>query len=64
MPIHLQAGNFPLTWPPVKDTFPVLQDKAHYFDAWLLNHIFQAILNIEEYLILHKDNVENSQRPP
>lgn len=56
--IHEKATNYHLLFPQQLDVFPVMVQKRTFIDAWIMNFIYQALLNMEQYLIDYKINIE------
>lgn len=52
------AADYDSLFPASIDEFPTVLDGAHSPQAWIFNRAFSAILNIENYLILHGPSIE------
>jgi hypothetical protein len=52
------AIDYDVNFPPFLDEFPVMVDGAHSCQAWLFNRMYDALLRIQGYLILHKLSIE------
>lgn len=50
--------DYDLLFPLAPDEFPVLRDGADSFQAWFLNHLYDSIIGIENFLIDNKTNIE------
>lgn len=59
VPTHLAEGDYAKSFPADVDEFPTVIDEEHYIDAWLLNSAFNSILDVEEYILLHRDAIES-----
>lgn len=58
--IHFEDEDFEANFPAASDVFPTAQDNVNYLDAVLFNYLATAILAIEDYLILYKENIESA----
>ena len=58
MTVHLIEGNFDKNFPTAADEFPTPIDDVNFIDAWLFNTAFNSLIEIEEYLITYKANIE------
>jgi hypothetical protein len=47
-----------LLFPTQLDVFPLMVQKRTFIDAWILNMIYASLLNVEQYLITNKMNIE------
>lgn len=56
--LHEKATNYHLLFPTQLDVFPLMVQKRTFIDAWILNMIYASLLNIEQYLITNKMNIE------
>jgi hypothetical protein len=56
---HLKATDYAINFPASLDVVPVLIDKRTYFDDWIMNFLFAAIANVEQYLIDNKVGIED-----
>jgi hypothetical protein len=58
MYLHEKATNYHLLFPQQLDVFPLMVQKRTFIDAWILNMIYASLLNVEQYLITNKINIE------
>lgn len=59
IPTHLIESNYDKNFPAAVDEFPTVINEEHYIDAWLLNSVFNSLIETEEYLLTYKDNIES-----
>jgi hypothetical protein len=57
-PDQPDALDYDINFPWALDEFPILLDGAHSPQAWLMNRIYDTILSVQDYLILHKTQIE------
>jgi hypothetical protein len=55
---HLDAADYPATFPAALDSVPVLIDKHTFIDGWISVRFSDMILSIQQYLIDNKANIE------
>ena len=58
IPTHLKESDYKKYFPDTEDEFPSVTNEEHYIDAWLINTAFNSIIEVEEYLLQHKANIE------
>ena len=58
IPTHLKESDYKKYFPDTEDEFPSVTNEEHYIDAWLINTAFNSILEVEEYLLQYKANIE------
>lgn len=52
------ATDFDRYFPTAPDDFPTMQNGAHSPQAWPVNRIYDTIISVQDYLILHKTRIE------
>jgi len=55
---HLKEIDYPVNFPNALDIVPIMIQKRIYLDDWIFNRMYAIILNIQDYLILHKATIE------
>ena len=57
-PDQPSALDYDQNFPTTLDEFPTLQDGAHSPQAWLFNRSYETMLSIQNYLLIHKSEIE------
>lgn len=58
MPDHVSSGEFVENFPTSVDEFPTPVDNEDFIDALYFNELAARLLNVEDYLIDHKETIE------
>lgn len=48
---HLPEESYTPAFPAAPDPVPVLIDRRTFFDAWIMNRIFNMITNVEQVIL-------------
>ena len=56
---HLRAADYSINFPEFRDILPTLIQKRTYIDDFIFNLLYEAIINLQQYLITNKYRIEN-----
>ena len=59
-PYQPAAADYDVLFPTSLDEFPTMVDGANSPQAWLLTHAYQAMTNIQEYVLLYSSSIGGS----
>ena len=56
---HWKESDYSINFPNAEDILPFLIQKRTYIDDFIFNLLYEAIINLQQYLITNKYGIEN-----